>query len=337
MAGERLRKKYTHQFVLAAIIILGGLILFTMRSFIDAFLGAVTLYVLFRPMMRNLVEVRKWPRGGAAVLILFVSFLIVLIPIIAITYMIVPKVSLFFSDSSLIMSVLNSADAKIQALTGYELMTQENIRKVQESAGEFITRFLGESMGILADIAVLYFLFYYFLVSSGKVEQFFENYLPLSKENTGRLTEELETQTFSNALGGPLLALIQGIFAALGYWLFGLQEPVFWGLMTGFFSFLPVAGSMLIWLPAAIYQLSTGMIWQGVAIFAYGILVISVVDNVFRFVFQKKFADVHPLITVIGVIVGLQLFGVPGIIFGPLLISYFLIMLRIFREEFLSV
>lgn len=96
MAGDRLRKKYTHQFVLAAIIILGGLILFTMRTFIDAFLGAVTLYVLFRPMMRKLVEVRKWPRGGAAVLILFLSFLIVLIPLIAITYMIVPKVSLFF-------------------------------------------------------------------------------------------------------------------------------------------------------------------------------------------------------------------------------------------------
>lgn len=134
-----------------------------------------------------------------------------------------------------------------------------------------------------------------------------------------------------------MLALIQGIFAAVGYWLFGLQEPVFWGLMTGFFSFLPVVGSTLIWLPAAIYQLSIGMTWQGVAILLYGILVISVVDNVFRFVFQKKFADVHPLITVIGVIVGLQLFGVPGIIFGPLLISYFLIMLRIFREEFLSV
>lgn len=64
MAGDRLRKKYTHQFVLAAIIILGGLILFTMRTFIDAFLGAVTLYVLFRPMMRKLVEVRKWPRGN---------------------------------------------------------------------------------------------------------------------------------------------------------------------------------------------------------------------------------------------------------------------------------
>lgn len=323
--------------MLAAIIILGGLILFTMRTFIDAFLGAVTLYVLFRPMMRKLVEVRKWPRGGAAVLILFLSFLIVLIPLIAITYMIVPKVSLFFSDSSVIMTVLNSADAKIQAMTGYELMNQENIRKVQESAGEFITQFLGESMGILADIAVLYFLLYYFLVNTGKVENFFERYLPLSSDNTSRLTDELETQTFSNALGGPLLALIQGIFAAVGYWLFGLQEPVFWGLMTGFFSFLPVVGSTLIWLPAAIYQLSIGMTWQGVAILLYGILVISVVDNVFRFVFQKKFADVHPLITVIGVIVGLQLFGVPGIIFGPLLISYFLIMLRIFREEFLSV
>ena len=99
---------------------------------------------------------------------------------------------------------------------------------------------------------------------------------------------------------------------------------------------MPMIGSALIWVPAGIFKLSEGASWQGIAIILYGLLVIGTVDNVFRLVFQKKFADIHPLITILGVIVGLQLFGVPGLIFGPLLISYFILLLKIFNEEFLK-
>ncbi len=104
--------------------------------------------------------------------------------------------------------------------------------------------------------------------------------------------------------------------------------------MCGFLSFIPFVGSALVWFPAGIILASSGAYWQGIAILIYGIVVIINVDNVFRFILQKKIADIHPLVTVFGVIIGLKWFGIPGIIFGPLLISYFLIMIKIYRAEY---
>jgi len=125
-----------------------------------------------------------------------------------------------------------------------------------------------------------------------------------------------------------------GLLAGLGYWVFGLDEPWFWGAITGFMSFIPVVGTAAVWIPAGIYQLVNGETWQGWGILLFGLVIITNIDNVVRFALQKKFADVHPLITVLGVIVGLRWFGITGIVFGPLLISYFLLMIKMYREEF---
>ena len=190
---------------------------------------------------------------------------------------------------------------------------------------------------MLVCFLLLYLFFYYLLVNTGKIEKYLGEIIPFSPDKMDRFSKELEAQTKSNALGIPLLAICQGLFASLGYWIFGIPEPFFWGLMTGFFSLLPMVGSALIWVPAGLYKLSEGSNWQGIAIILYGILVIGMVDNVFRLVFQKKFADIHPMVTILGVIIGLQLFGVPGLIFGPLLIGYFILLLKIFKEEFLKI
>lgn len=336
MTSDRIKKRFTHQFVLVSILIIIFLLLYTMRHFVDAFLGAIIMYVLFRPMMRRLTEKRHWKKPLAALLIMGISFVAVLIPILIMSFMIIPKMTIFFKEGSVTMKVLNAADEQVKNLTGYEFLTPATIEELRAEAGSFITGFLGETAIIITDIGLLYFLLFYLLINVNRIESLFERYLPISNDRLANFAKELEMQTYSNSLGAPLLALIQGFFAAFGYWIFGLPEPLFWGIMTGFFSFIPIVGSTLIWFPAAIFQLSSGMIWQGAAIFIYGFLVISMVDNVFRFIFQKKFADVHPLITIIGVIMGLQIFGVPGIIFGPLLISYLLILLRIFKEEFLD-
>lgn len=336
MATDWIKKRFTHQFVLVALIITTALIGYTLRSFLDAILGAIILYVLFRPMMRKLLEKRKWKPWVASMSIILLSLVLVLIPLLAMSYMIIPKLSIFFNEGSITMKVLKNADISFQRMTGFQLMTEDNMAKLQSEAAGFITNFLGESMVILTNILLLFFFFYYMLINTGKIEKLMEEYIPFSQDKLARFSKELESQTFSNALGSPLLAIIQAGAAALGYWIFGLPDPLFWGVMTGFFSFFPVVGSMLIWLPAAIYLLSAGQTWQGVAVGIYGVAIIGTIDNIFRFVFQKKFADVHPIITIVGVISGLQLFGVSGIIFGPLLLSYFLILLKIFKEEYLT-
>ncbi|MBP9789100.1 MAG: AI-2E family transporter [Bacteroidia bacterium] len=337
MEQEEYNKKFARRFVIVSLLICLILFYSTLSIFLDGFLGAIILYVLFRPLMVRLVEVKKWKKGLAATTILIISFFIIFVPVYFIGSLILPRIYMIFSSGSLTMDALQKADNQLQNLIGFQVLTPENLASLQSSATGFITNFLGASLNILTDLLLLYLFFYYLLVNTGKIEKYLGEIIPFSPDKMDRFSKELEAQTKSNALGIPLLAICQGLFASLGYWIFGIPEPFFWGLMTGFFSLLPMVGSALIWVPAGLYKLSEGSNWQGIAIILYGILVIGMVDNVFRLVFQKKFADIHPLVTILGVIIGLQLFGVPGLIFGPLLIGYFILLLKIFKEEFLKI
>ena len=138
----------------------------------------------------------------------------------------------------------------------------------------------------------------------------------------------------ANALGIPLISLIQGMTAMLGYFLFGVKEFVLWGFLTGIFAFFPVIGTMVVWVPLVIYTFVTGSTWQGTGLLLYSFLVTGNVDYLARMTLLRKLGDVHPVITILGVIVGLGLFGFIGLIFGPLLISYVVLLFQIYMNEF---
>ena len=131
----------------------------------------------------------------------------------------------------------------------------------------------------------------------------------------------------SNAIGIPLLAIIQGGVAMIGYWIFGAPNILFSGFLTGFASVVPMVGTALIWVPN----------WfQAIGLAIFGALVISQLDNLIRFIIQKKMADIHPLITIFGVVIGLSLFGFMGVIFGPLLLSLFFLFVNMFKKGYLD-
>ena len=160
--------------------------------------------------------------------------------------------------------------------------------------------------------------------------------LPLKFTNTNILLKEVRAMVVSNAIGIPVLALIQGILAVIGYSLFDVHEPILWGLVTGIASVVPFVGTTLIWLPVSLLAFAKGETTHGWYLLLWGALIIGSMDNVIRFVLQKFMADIHPLITVFGVIVGLNLFGFLGIIFGPLLVSLFFLLVRIYIDEFVN-
>jgi predicted PurR-regulated permease PerM len=181
---------------------------------------------------------------------------------------------------------------------------------------------------------MMYFFLYFMMINMNRMEAAIVLYLPFKKDKIKIFGDELVRQTFSNSVGIPSIAVAQGLAGFLGYWIIGLPEAGFWGVITGFTSFIPVVGTGLVWVPVAAYMFITANTWQGIFIALYGILVMGTVDNVVRFILAKKMADVHPIITVLGVILGLQYFGFLGLIFGPLLISYFFILMKIYYVEF---
>jgi predicted PurR-regulated permease PerM len=111
---------------------------------------------------------------------------------------------------------------------------------------------------------------------------------------------------------------------------------MFWGVITTFISFVPVLGPPVVFVPAAILQIANGNNFAGWAMLVFGFVVIINIDNVLRFMIAKKVGNIHPIITVIGVIIGIPLFGILGLVFGPLLLSYFILLVKIYETSTLA-
>jgi predicted PurR-regulated permease PerM len=189
-------------------------------------------------------------------------------------------------------------------------------------------------MNLLANIVMMFFLLYFLLVNGKEIEQYLNRVIPLKRHNVEQLASETKRMIRANAVGIPIICVVQGLFATLGYWIFGVEDWGVWGFLTGIFAFFPLVGTMVIWVPVMLYMLATGHNWAGFGLGIYSLVVTGNVDYITRMGLLKKIGDVHPLITVLGVIVGLNLFGFMGFIFGPLLVSYFIILVKIYFNEF---
>jgi predicted PurR-regulated permease PerM len=161
-------------------------------------------------------------------------------------------------------------------------------------------------------------------------------YIPLKDENVNKVSKEVNKMVVSNALGIPLIAFAQGLVGLIGYLIIGVKEPFFWFGVTCIAGMLPVVGAALAYVPLAIIFFAGEETGRGIAMLIFGFGIIGTVDNLLRFTLLRKLGDVHPLTTVFGVIIGLNLFGFIGLIFGPLLISLFILLLKIYSSEFIS-
>ncbi len=321
-------------FFIVIILLIGGVLFWKLSVFIPALLGALTLYVIMRPAVVFLVFKKGWRKWIVALLLILLSLIVLVVPMFFIGNMMTEKISYAIKNSGQIIDSLKNVIGELKTFTKIDLLSAQSMQKVQEALTTFLPKLLGSTFNVLTTIVIMYFVLYFMLVESLAMEDGLYEYMPLKEENTDRLGEELKAMVISNAVGLPLLAIIQGGLAILGYLIFGVVSPVFWGIITGVMGMVPVIGTAVVWVPVVIYLLATGNVGSGIGLAIYCLAVVGSVDNVFRAIWQKKFADVHPLITVFGVLIGISLFGFVGLIFGPLLLSLFILLLKIYRDEF---
>src|SRR5690606_20886905 len=212
-------------------------------------------------------------------------------------------------------------------------LIQEQLENMMSYVGRLFTSLLSGAAGLFLDITVMYFLLYFIFVGYKGFERGLLRYSPFRTENAMRFGHELRNITYPNVLGQTLIAIVQGASLSLGYVIFGLDDPLFWGVICAILAFIPLLGPPLIFVPAAIIAIAQGNNIAGIGILLYGFIIVINIDNVLRLVIAKKLGDIHPIITVVGVIIGIPLFGVMGLVYGPLLLSYFLITVRIYEAN----
>lgn len=318
------------------IVFLGITLLRELWFFLSAFLGAVTFYVLMRERMFYLTEKKGWRRSTAAWVLMSLSFFVILVPIGLLGNIMYSKISYMVTHSAELLNTLKNAVFDLKKKIGYEIVNPNAINELGPYMGKLLPKVLGVTMNTLALIASMYFMLYFMLVNGRYMEDNLYEYIPLKDGNVELIGKEVKTMVVSNTIGIPLIALIQGLVGLIGYLIIGISEPFLWFTATCITAMLPVVGAAVVYIPLSIMLFAQGETGRGIAMTLWGFIFIGLSDNLFRFLINKRLGNIHPLITVFGVIVGIQLFGFIGLVFGPLLISLFLLLLRIYGNEFIS-
>lgn len=332
---QPLNSAQLRQFSFYAILIFLGIFLFLQLSaFIPSLLGAVTLYVLLDKPFDYLVARKKWNKPLAVLFLMLASFVIILLPVTLFVNILYNKIGFAVQHSNEVTAGLQHFIGTIENNYHITIINEKNIQNISLTIAQTLPKLLGATFNSLLIIVIMYFILYFLLLYNRQIETWLYTNAPLRKENVTLLGSETRKLVFSNALGLPITAFLQGIIGAIGYYLLGVPDVPFWFIATCLSAMVPMIGSALAYLSLAVLFFAEGHTTKGILITVYGVAIMAVADNVFRIYIQRKIGNIHPLVTIFGVIVGVKLFGFIGLIFGPILISLFILLVRIYLDEF---
>jgi len=332
---EKEKRNVQYKYILIGLLILLGLIIFKFtRPYMSGFLGAATLYVIVNGQQKYLTQKLNLKRPLSALIIILEVLFFILIPLTGIAFLVIDTFSSITIDPEAILVKVNNFIALLEEKVGFNIFTPENLAVIPR-AGTNILQALGNGVyTFVINVIVILFVLYYMLLKNDDFEKAIREILPFKEENKQIVAEETRLIIQANAIGIPLLAIIQGFFAYMGYLLFGVESAILYAILTAFATIIPIVGTAIVWAPIGIGLLLNADYVNGIGLLAYGFFIIGGVDNVARFLLQKKLADIHPLITVFGVLIGLPMFGFWGVIFGPLILSLFILFFNMYRHEY---
>ncbi|WP_270534903.1 AI-2E family transporter [Phocaeicola massiliensis] len=330
------KEQYRKYSLITIILGLGLLLFLKMTPFMGGILGACTIYIMVRDQMLYLTQKKKIRKSVTAIILLIEAILCFLVPLSLAVWLLISKLQTVNVDTATFVDTITNLADWIRRKTEYDLLSKENISSISSilpGIGQFL---MGGISSFAVNLFVLVFVLYFMLIGGTKMEQYIYELLPFSDSNKKHVMNEINMIVRANAIGIPLLAIIQGAIATLGYYLFDAPSALLFGFLTCFATVIPIVGTTLVWFPLAAYMAISGDWPHAIGLLLYCGLIVTNIDNLIRFILQKKMADTHPLITIFGVVIGLSLFGFMGVIFGPLLISIFILCVNIFKEQYLK-
>lgn len=312
---------------------LGLALLVALWPFSTGLIGAPVLYVVMAPVHRWLT---RWlPPGVSAGIVIVLSLLLILGPGVSVVGLVAAEAQ--DMATGVIRSPLLARISRIR-VGPYQVGAQ------LEQIGSQIVTFIGSSaLGLIGtatragiQLTITFFGLYYLLLAPQQTWRAVRPFIPFSAASAEILRRRFADVTISTLVGTFLTATVQGIAVGTAFWVVGLSNPLFWGVVTIIFAILPVVGSGLVWGPGAAALAMEGRWGAAIGLAIWGIVVVGNVDNVIRPIVFRRWAQVHPFVTVIGAFMGLRYFGLLGLLIGPLAISYFFELIRMYRAEYLA-
>lgn len=210
----------------------------------------------------------------------------------------------------------------------------------EERVGSLLTALGSRLLSGLANFAVAFvvilFVTYYVLTDGHRLVEFVQRATPLPNRQVTYLLAEAHRGLRAVFMGQMLTSIIQASIGGIGFLIVGLPGVILWTALMAILALLPVVGAFLVWLPAGIYLLVVGQIWEGIFILVWGVVVVSNVDNFIRPILIGRSSGIHPLFVLIGVLGGVAAFGFIGLFLGPVLVGVTMSVLKVWEEEYLD-
>lgn len=337
MFKKQIPNQAINQIFLIGIILFACILVFThLTYYLTGFLGAITLYIVFRNIYFKLTEERGWNRSLTSILFILLSTVFVVLPLWGLINYIAPQFSNLLSNTDSIVTKFNEVKAYISdkpILKEIDLSDESLVQGLQNLT-KYLPRILNSVAELVINLLVAFFVLYFMQVHGKKMEATIEDVFPFSNQSKNELWKDINHMVRTNAIGIPILGVFQALVAVFGYWLFNVPNPVIWGIITGVATVVPVLGTMAIYIPICIVAFATGPVNNAVWLSLYCFFLVGGIDNILRMSILKSLGDVPPLITVFGVLFGLNIFGMVGLIFGPLIISAIGVLFKVYRNEY---
>ena len=282
------KEQYRKYSLITIILGLGFLLFLKMTPFMGGILGACTIYIMVRDQMLYLTQKKKIRKSVTAIILLIEAILCFLVPLSLAVWLLISKLQTVNVDTATFVDTITNLADWIRRKTEYDLLSKENISSIASilpGIGQFL---MGGISSFAVNLFVLVFVLYFMLIGGTKMEQYIYELLPFSDSNKKHVMNEINMIVRANAIGIPLLAIIQGAIATLGYYLFDAPSALLFGFLTCFATVIPIVGTTLVWFPLAAYMAISGDWPHAIGLLLYCGLIVTNIDNLIRFILQKK-------------------------------------------------
>ena len=333
---------YNRTVAIGLAIVVFCLAFMIVRPFLVAILSAAALAFIFYPVYKRLLRrlPHRWPKEVvAALLTCLLIIVIVMIPVVVITLTLARELGTGYVFLQQLLSSPNfSFDLPPQFTKNLGDLSQFKgpIAEISRATIDWLQNVLRAIPSLALNLFLTVFSTYYFLKHAEEIFKYLQDSFPLSPGRYRQIVARFEELSRGVILGQVVVGTIQGILVWLGFVAVGLPNPVFWGFLTAIVSVIPLLGAALVWFPFFVYLLIKGLylgeLWRAVFLFVYGLCVISSIDNILKPKIVGDHAKIHPLVVLFGILGGIQLFGLPGILIGPLVLTIFDLIVEIYKE-----
>lgn len=328
-------KRITTGVILLSLLILSY---FIIKPFLLSALFGVFLAFIFTPLYKILSKFVK-SRNLSTSMICILLAAIIIVPLwFLMPLLIKQSINIFIASQQI--DFVTPLTKAFPSLFSYETFSTEIASVIQSFISRMTNSMVSMFSKLILDFPTLFlhflvtvFTFFFVLRDGDKLVSYIQSVLPFSKDVEIKLFKSSKDITFSVLYGQVVLGIVQGLIVGVAFFIFGVPNALLFTLLACLAGIFPIIGTTIVWLPVAIYMvISGGAIFQALGVVVFGVLS-SILENVIKPIFISKRTRVHSAIILIGMVGGLFVFGILGVILGPLILSYLLIVLEIYRDK----